>query len=85
MAKDAPMKDHAAYAVLHETGDKLGIDFLSPHDMRRTLLQTALANGASVADMQFIAGHSRPETTLNYAKVKDAKEVQGRVKTKLPY
>jgi integrase len=85
LAKDAPMKDQRVYEVLLETGKALGIDFLSPHDMRRTLLQTALAAGASVADMQFIAGHSNPETTLGYAQVKDAKEVQGRVKTKLPY
>jgi integrase/recombinase XerD len=85
LAKDVPMKDQRVYELLRETGDKLGIDFLSPHDMRRTLLTAALANGASVADMQFIAGHARPETTLGYAKVKDAKEVQGRVKNKLPY
>jgi integrase len=85
MAKDVPMKDQAVYEVLQETGKALGIDYLSPHDMRRTLLSAALANGASVADMQFIAGHARPETTLGYTKVKDAKEVQGRVKNKLPY
>jgi integrase len=85
LAKDAPMKDQAVYEVLHETGDKMGIENLSPHDARRTLLTAALANGVSVADMQFVAGHSRPETTLNYAKVKDAKEVQRRVKSKLPY
>jgi integrase len=85
LAKDEPMKDQAVYEVLQETGKALGIDYLSPHDMRRTLLTAALANGASVANMQFIAGHARPETTLGYAKVKDAKEVQGRVKNKLPY
>jgi integrase len=85
LAKDLPMKDQAVYEILRETGDKLGINLLSPHDMRRTLLSATLANGASVADIQFIAGHARPETTLGYAVVKDAKEVQGRVKSKLPY
>jgi site-specific recombinase XerD len=51
--------------------------------MRRTLITNALSAGASVVDMQFVAGHSQASTTLRYAKVKDAQEVKGRVK--LPY
>ena len=53
----------------------------APHDARRTLLTDILNNGGSVADAQFIAGHSNPQTTLRYAKVSDAKEVKGRIKT----
>lgn len=52
----------------------------SPHDARRTLITRMLSSGTSLADAQFIAGHSRGETTMRYAKVKDAKEVKGRVK-----
>jgi integrase len=83
LAADKPMSTKAIYEVLRETGDALGIDFLAPHDMRRTLITNALSAGASVADMQFVAGHSQASTTLRYAKVKDAQEVKGRVK--LPY
>ena len=54
---------------------------IAPHDARRTLLTDILNNGGSVSDAQFIAGHSNPQTTLRYAKVSDAKEVKGRIKT----
>jgi integrase len=83
LAADAPMSTKAIYEVLRETGDAIGIDFLAPHDMRRSLITNALSAGASVVDMQFVAGHSQAATTLRYAKVKDAQEVKGRVK--LPY
>jgi integrase/recombinase XerD len=83
LAADKPMSTKAIYEVLRETGDALGIEFLAPHDMRRSLITNALSAGASVADMQFVAGHSQASTTLRYAKVKDAQEVKGRVK--LPY
>lgn len=83
LAKDAPMTTKGIYEILRDTGDAIGIDFLAPHDMRRTLITNALNAGASVADMQFVAGHSQASTTLRYAKVKDAQEVKGRVK--LPY
>lgn len=79
LAEDAPMTTKAIYEVLRQTGDAIGIDFLAPHDMRRTLITNALNAGASVADMQFVAGHSQASTTLRYAKVKDAQEVKGRL------
>lgn len=74
------MTTQAIYAIIQHIGDALGIEGLSPHDLRRTLITNGLNNGASVADMQFIAGHANPQTTLEYAQVKDAKEVAGRVK-----
>jgi integrase len=77
--KDSPMTTDGVYKIIQETSTAIGVDF-SPHDARRTLLTNGLAAGSSVADMQFIAGHSNPQTTLNYAQVKDANEVRGRVK-----
>lgn len=74
------MTPQAIYAIIQEIGVALEIEGLSPHDLRRTLITNGLNHGASVADMQFIAGHANPQTTLGYAQVKDAKEVAGRVR-----
>lgn len=82
---DKPMNTKNIYEVLRETGDAIGIEFLAPHDMRRTLITNALSAGASVADMQFVAGHSQPATTLRYAKVKSAQDVKGRLKDNLGF
>lgn len=72
---DKSMSTTAVYKVMQKSGG------IAPHDARRTLLTDILNNGGSVADAQFIAGHSNPQTTLRYAKVSDAKEVKGRIKT----
>lgn len=70
---DKPAHTNTIYYVIRKSGD------FAPHDARRTLITALLNNGASVADTQFIAGHANPSTTLNYAQVKDAKEVKGRL------
>jgi len=80
LGKDKPISTNAIWNVIKTTGHMIGVDNLAPHDARRTLLTNGLQSGANVADMQFIAGHSNPQTTLGYAIVKDAKEVAGRVK-----
>lgn len=85
MQDDKPMTAQSVYEVVKQVEIALDIQGLSPHDARRTLITNGLNNGASVSDMQFIAGHANPQTTLNYAQVKDAKEVAGRVKGKLGY
>ncbi|MEL6407202.1 MAG: site-specific integrase [Chloroflexota bacterium] len=85
MQADKPMSAQSVYEVIKQVELVLDIEGLSPHDARRTLITNGLNNGASVADMQFIAGHANPQTTLNYAQVKDAKEVAGRVKGRLGY
>ncbi len=54
---------------------------IAPHDAYRTLLTDILNNGGSVSDVQFTAGDANPQTTLRNAKVSDAKEVKGRIKT----
>lgn len=72
---DKPMSTTAVYKVMQKSGG------IAPHAARRTLLTDILNNGGAVSDAQFIAGHSNPQTTLRYAKVSDAKEVKGRIKT----
>jgi integrase/recombinase XerD len=82
---DKPMNTKNIYEILRETGDSIGIEFLAPHDMRRSLITNALNAGASLSDMQFVAGHSQPATTLRYAKVKSAQDVKGRLKDNLGF
>ena len=71
---DKPISDQAVYNLIKATGD------FTPHDGRRTLITGLLNAGTALHDAQFIAGHANGSTTMGYAKVKDAKEVKGRVK-----
>lgn len=80
LAEDTPMTAKAIYDVLRQTGDAIGIDFLAPHDMRRTLITNALNAGSTVADVQLVSGHASASGVLRYAIVKDAKEVKKRIK-----
>lgn len=74
LLEDKPMTATAIYKLMKKSGD------FAPHDARRTLITDMLNSGVSVSDAQFVAGHANPQTTLNYAQVKDAKAVQGRIK-----
>lgn len=85
LREDKPIQPNAIYKIIKPLEMMLGIEGLSPHDARRTLITNLLNNGASVSDVQFIAGHANPQTTLGYAVVKDAKEVLGRVANKVGY
>lgn len=83
--QDKPMTTKSIYMIIKALEADLDIEGLSPHDARRTLITSLLNQGASVADVQFLAGHANPQTTLGYAVVKDAKEVKGRLSGKLNY
>jgi len=72
--EDVPMSDSSGYRIAQQAGD------ISPHVARRTLLTELIKAGTSVADTQFIAGHSSGAMTLQYAEVKDAQDVKGRVR-----
>lgn len=85
MQADKPISANSAWRVIKDVATRLDIENLSTHDARRTLITNLLNEGASVPDVQFIAGHEKPETTLGYAKVKDANEVKKRIQDKIPY
>jgi integrase len=85
MREDKPMSTNAIWEVIKQVEAIIGLDGLSPHDTRRTLITNLLNNGVSVSDVQFVAGHANPQTTLSYAQIKDAKEVAGRIGKKLGY
>lgn len=60
-----------------------GLEDFKPHDARRTLATSLINAGTSIPDVQFIMRHKNPQTTLGYAVVKNATDVQGRIR--LPY
>lgn len=85
LREDKPMGTNAIWKIIKQVEVEINLEGLSPHDARRTVITNLLNNGASVSDVQFVAGHANPQTTLNYAQVKDANEVAGRIRKKLGY
>lgn len=71
---DAPISTETVRRVCLASGD------FRPHDARRTLLTNLLTSGTPLPDAQFIAGHARGDTTMQYAIIKDAQDVKGRVR-----
>jgi len=56
----------AVYNALAKRSGEAGVDDLSPHDLRRTLVGDLLDAGADLPTVQRIAGHASPETTSRY-------------------
>lgn len=57
-----------------------GLPDFKPHDARRTLATSLINAGTPIPDVQFIMRHKNPQTTLGYAVIKNATDVQGRIK-----
>jgi len=76
---DKTCDSQTVLVAVRETAKRAGIGHISPHDLRRTHITTALDCGATLADMQAQAGHARAETTLRYAKATDAKARRNRI------
>lgn len=54
---------------LRKLGQKLGIDKVHPHKFRRTLATKAIDKGMPVEQVQQLLGHSKIDTTMQYAMV----------------
>lgn len=80
LGKDKPLTTQMIYYILRDTGDALGKEGFSPHDTRRTLLTSMLKSGTPLHYAQEQAGHKRGDTTLRYAKVKDAEDIRAHSK-----
>ena len=57
---------------LREMGRKLGISKVHPHKFRRTLATMAIDKGMPIEQLQWLLGHQRIDTTLQYAMVKQS-------------
>lgn len=60
----------AVQAMLRKLGELTGIH-THPHKFRRTLLTDAGARGIPLQEIQYYAGHVKPDTTMLYVQVKD--------------
>ena len=54
---------------LRELGKRLGISKVHPHKFRRTLATRAIDKGMPIEQVQRLLGHSKIDTTMQYAMV----------------
>lgn len=71
---DKPISTETVRRVCVASGD------FKPHDARRTLLTNLLTSGTPLPAAQFIAGHQRPSSTLEYAIVNNANDAKQLIK-----
>jgi len=57
---------------LRKFGEKLGLQKVHPHKFRRTLATMAIDKGMPIEQLQQLLGHSKIDTTLQYAMVKQS-------------
>ena len=62
-------------AILRRLGKVAGVQNVHPHRYRRTALTNAANRGMPLQDVQHLAGHASPDTTMIYCSV-DASKVQ---------
>lgn len=60
------MTDQAVLVILAKRAKEAQVEAFSPHDLRRTMITTLLAEGADVISVQRLAGHADPKTTARY-------------------
>ena len=54
------------WQVVREAGDKIGIENLAPHDLRRTCARLCHRNGGELDQIRFLLGHVSIQTTERY-------------------
>ena len=57
--------------LLRKIGKKIGVEKVHPHKFRRTLATKAIDKGMPIEQVQHLLGHSKIDTTLEYAIVDD--------------
>jgi site-specific recombinase XerD len=70
----SPLSTYAAIARLHKLCDLVGIEQITPHQLRHWFTTTLLNDGANLKDVAAMLGHSTPEPTARiYWHLKEAK------------
>ena len=63
-----PISPQSVYTILRRRGKEAGLTSFSPHDMRRSFATSLLENGADIAIVSSLMGHSSISTTIKYDK-----------------
>jgi integrase/recombinase XerD len=64
--KDATMNENAVWLLVEEHARKIGIEKLTPHDLRRTCAKLCRASGGDLEQIQLLLGHASVQTTERY-------------------
>lgn len=62
-----PIHAHALENIIRKVGQRIGVH-VYPHKLRHTFATAGLRGGMALEQLQALLGHSKPETTLIYAK-----------------
>lgn len=65
----APLRTQTVDDHLRQTCRDLGINYLSTHKIRATMITMWLADGADQATVMYVAGHKDPQTMRHYVRV----------------
>jgi integrase len=60
------LSTQAIYNILRKRAEQAGVQAVSPHDLRRTLITHLLARGVDLVTVSRIAGHASVTTTAHY-------------------
>lgn len=63
---DKPLSTTMVWYIVKKWGAFTGIGKLSPHDLRRTAITTALDKGLNYRQVQMMSGHKDPKTVMRY-------------------
>lgn len=69
---DLPLSVNGLWAVVQRYAKAADIPGITPHALRATMITLALANGAPLQKVQYMAGHSDPRTTERYDRSRQA-------------
>lgn len=67
-----PLSVNGLWAIVQRHARAAGLVGITPHALRATMITLALANGAPLQKVQYMAGHSDPRTTERYDRSRQA-------------
>lgn len=73
------------YDVLRRRSEEAGVEDVSPHDLRRTLIGDLLDAGVDAITVSQIVGHESPDTTKRYDRRPGETRRKALARLHLPY
>lgn len=73
------------YYILDKRIKQAGVDHLTPHDFRRTIIGDMLDNGEDISTVARVVGHSDVSTTARYDRRPEERKKQAAIRIDVPY